>query len=152
LAIPDLYHRARALADLARVAAKAADLDRAGTLVGQAEATVRAIPHPERQAQVLTDLARVAVEAGDLDRAEALAGQAEAAAGATTNPGRQAQILADIARDAEPSRACLLLARALTTGHWLASVEILAKANPDSVISIADEYLSAKNFIKAVPG
>jgi hypothetical protein len=152
LAIPDLYQRTRALADLARVAAETGNLNRAGTLVGRAEATARAILHPERQAQALAGLARVAAETGDLNRAGTLAGLAEATAGVITNLGRQAQILADIASDAEPSRAWILLAQALTTGHWLASVEILARANPASVICIADEYLSAKNFNKARPG
>ena len=83
-------------------------------------------------------------QAGNLDRARTLAGQAEAAAQAITDPDRQAQILADIARDAEPSRAWLLLARALTTGHWLASASILPKVSPDTAISIADEYLRAR--------
>ena len=41
------------LAGVARAAAEAGDLDRAGTLAGQAEAAARAIPDPDRQAEAL---------------------------------------------------------------------------------------------------
>ncbi len=169
-AITDPGWQARVLADLAWAAAEAGDLDRAAALAGQAEAAAWAITDPGWQAQVLADVARVLVEAGDLHQAGAAAraitdpgrqgtvladlaraaaeagdlDRAEAAARAITDPDRQAQILVDIAGQAEPGRAWLLLARALTAGHWLASVGVLAKVNPASVISIADEYLSAK--------
>ena len=76
-----------ALADLARAAAGAGDLDRAEAR------PARAIPDPYHRAQALADLARVAAGAGDLDRAEA-------AARAITYPDRQAQALADLARAA----------------------------------------------------
>ena len=113
------------LADLARVAAEAGDLDRAGTLAGQAVTAARAITDPGWQAQVLGDVARAAAEAGDLDRAEA-------AARAITDPDRQARVLADLARAAaragDLDRAGALAGRAeaaaqaITDPGWQAEV------------------------------
>ncbi len=116
--------------------AAAGDLGRAQKLAEQAMTAARAITNPDWQAQIMGELARAAAEAGDLD-------WAEAAALAIIHPGRQARALADLARKAKPAKAPSLLARALTTGHWLASVDVLVHINPAAVIAIADEYLSA---------
>ena len=48
-AITDPDRQAQVLADLARAAADAGDLDRAGTLAEQAQAAARAITDPDRQ-------------------------------------------------------------------------------------------------------
>jgi hypothetical protein len=132
-AVTDPAARAEVLADLARPTAS--NLDRA-------EAAARSITDPSQQARAFANLARAAGDAGDLDRAEA-------AARSITDPSQQAQALAELARKAEPGRARALLAWALTTGHWLASVNILVKISPAAVISIADEYLNAMPHQKA---
>src|SRR5206468_3835608 len=100
--ITDPGGQVRALADLARAAAGAGDLDRAEALAGHAEAAARSITDPGRQAQALADLAEAAAGAGDLDRAGALARS-------ITEPDGQARALADLARKAEPGHARSLL-------------------------------------------
>ena len=98
-------------------------------------AFVTTIASPGERARALAGLA-VAAGAGDLDRAEALAR-------AIPSPDERARVLANLASKAEPNQARSLLARALTVGHWKASVDILVQIKPAAVITIADEYLSA---------
>ena len=116
---------------------EAGDLDLAGALLVRAEMAAGRVSNRDWYVQALADLARIAVEAGDLDRAETLAGQAAVVARPVSNLGRQAEILVGIASDAEPGRARLLLARALTTGHWLASVGVLAKIDPGASAAVS---------------
>ena len=154
--ITDSYVQALALADLARAAAGARDLDRAGALAGQAEEAARSITSPYRQALVLADLAAAAAKSGGLDRAGALAGQAEVAARSIADPGGQAQALADLARAAagagDLDRA-EVLARSITDPDWqaraLADLAVAAGASDldraeAAVLSITDSYVQAR--------
>jgi hypothetical protein len=95
--IPDLQSQARALADVATVAASTDDLARAAVLAGQAETLARSIPDQNVQAKVLADLVTASVGANDLDRARVLVEQAEMVARSITNPVWRAAALEDVA-------------------------------------------------------
>ena len=127
-AIPDLDEQARVLNLVVEAVAGAGDLDRA-------EALGRTITNLDERVRALDVVVKAAAAAGDLDRAEALAQT-------ITSPDQHARVLADLARKSEPNQARLLLARALTVGHWMASIDVLVKTSPAAVITIADEYLS----------
>ena len=127
-AIPDLDEQARVLNLVVEAVAGAGDLDRA-------EALGRTITNLDERVRALDVVVKAAAGAGDLDRAEALAQT-------ITSPDQHARVLADLARKSEPNQARLLLARALTVGHWMASIDVLVKTSPAAVITIADEYLS----------
>ena len=134
--ITDPFQQAQALVALAKAAAKARDLDLAKALTEQTETAARTITSPHQRVQLLAMLAEVAAEAGDLERAEALAEGIK-------NADQRARALADLARSAKPNQARSLIARALTAGHWEASVEVLMQINPAAVVAVADEYLSS---------
>lgn len=132
-AIVDPARRARALADVAQTAAQVVDL---------------------KQNKILAGLKRAAEDAGALEQARMVTEEALDAARAITDPDDRARALAEVARNVEPSQAPPLLADALMTGHWQASVDVLVKISATAVIAIADEYLSvsasARNFQWAI--
>ena len=134
--ITDSEQRERVLAQLTQAAARAGDLDRAETIA-------RWISYPGQRVQALAAMAEVAARAGDLDRAETLAKRAETAALSISNPDQQARALADLARKVSPNRARSLLAQALTTSHWEATIVVLAQISPVALGTLVDEYLSA---------
>jgi hypothetical protein len=100
------------------------------------EALAQAIISPDRRTRALADLVRAAAGAGDLDRATA-------SARSIPDPDEQVRALVGLAEKAESNQARSLLARALVSGHWSASIDVLLQINPTAVRGIADEYLSA---------
>jgi hypothetical protein len=110
--------QARALTELAKVAARNGDADRASQLVAEAETLARALTSPRSQARALAWLASDAAQAGDPDRVSGLVAEAETLARTTfADPEEQAVVLAWLARIAaeagDPDRA-EALARIIT--------------------------------------
>jgi len=144
--ITSTNQQAGMLAAQMEAALRTGDLDRAKTLAAQAEEVTRAITNRGQQAQMLAAVTEVALRTGDLDRAETIAE-------AIIDPYQRACSLADVARNAEPNRSRSLLARALNSGHWKASVEVLVQIDPAAVITVADEYLSVTSSpVRSLPG
>ena len=122
-------------AELAVVAARAGDQDRAGRLADEAEALARAIKDRVTQARVLTALAATVIgQAGDRDRAAHLTGEAEALARTISKPGAQAEALAWLAvaavRAGDRDQAAYLAGEAQVLAHTItepgAQAEVLA--------------------------
>ena len=103
--------------------------------MARAEALARTITNLDERVRALDVVVKAAAGAGDLARAEALAKT-------ITSPDQHARMLVDLAGKSEPNQARLLLARALSVGHWMVSVDVLVETSPAAVITIADEYLS----------
>lgn len=85
------------LVAMADAAAKAGDLERAGSLIVRAEAIADSITGADHQARALVAVAEAAVEAGDLNGARSLIVRAETVADSITNPYTQATVLVSIA-------------------------------------------------------
>jgi tetratricopeptide (TPR) repeat protein len=150
------FWQPQVLAEIAGAAKEADDLPQARTLAIQALTAARIISDPDRKAQMLDKLAQVVARTGSSERAQKLADLARAAVPvAASQHGGKAPIggqrvrdpddhetPTDQASESEPTLLSAGLAEALTTQHWLASIDVLAKISPAAVIAIADEYLS----------
>ena len=105
--ITDPIDRAWALAELARAAMQAGDVDRG-------EALARTIARTDDRALVLGELARAVAQAGDLDRAVRVPADAESVAHILSDPDDLARTLTElapaVAQAGDPDRAVQLAA------------------------------------------
>ncbi len=117
---------------MARAAAAVGDLQRARSLAERAEAFAQTIAYPQRRMAMLSAVVAAMAAAGDLQRAEALAH-------AVPSPYERAETIAALAAVTELNHSRSLIAQALATGHWRASLFTLAKLEPDALSIIIDD-------------
>jgi hypothetical protein len=140
------YEQIDVLTDLVSQAQFAGDRMQAGKLMIHASAVARAMSNRFDRERALAKLERLDEQptrssALEVDEPLAETDQDLATVRAIADPELRARALADAARTADPGQARLLLAESLATGHWLESVQVLAKVSSAAVLAIADEYL-----------
>jgi Domain of unknown function (DUF4062) len=133
-AIPAADRRVEALAGLAEATQRAGYSEQARALSERAETEARAITESARRMEALSDVSKSLARLGLLNRAKAVAEL-------IASPDLRAAALAGLTENLEPGQARALLALALATGHWEASMDALIQTDPAAVIAITDEYL-----------
>ncbi|MBT2367134.1 hypothetical protein J7E88_17925 [Streptomyces sp. ISL-10] len=129
--ISDGPRRAKTLATVAQFAADSGALD-------QAERIAQSIADPVRRARALGSVARAYAGDGDLQRATDVAVS-------IADPAECAKTLTALAIDFDPDRSKMLLAQALSIGHWSICLPALVRIEPKVITAVGEEFLHAHN-------